>query len=196
MKMINYLSILFLLSFIIPSSLASNSACVLPLCGKCEGAQVTISNSYAIPGRGKNSNVRTCLPIRNVREFNSCAKAGNPPASCDCSVTNWCASQLSEVPGTFDVIFDFPKNCGYRWKGFSMSRYREDVKQFIANGNVNCSHSMCTSAVFMALVAHAKKEKASGSISTSRFGELTRPGGTAYRIINESYFIFWKMHAK
>lgn len=185
MKIINYF-ILFLLLTTFKTSFASNLACVLPTCNKCVGSQVTMTSTYAMPGRGKKSNIRTCLAIQNVNEFNKCARGGNPPASCDCTVTDWCASKLAEVPGTFDVIFNYPKNCGYRWKGFNMSRYKEDIKHFINTGDVNCSHSMCTSAVFMALVAHAKKAKSAGSLSVSRFSELTTPGGRAYRIINES----------
>lgn len=181
-------SFIVLCFFIISMTIvhATNQGCVLPRCNKCSSRQVTMVRKYAMPERNLQNDIRTCLPIKGVRDFNKCVKGGNPPARCDCSITEWCVSQLAEVPGTLEVIFDYPKNCGYKWRGFSMSRYREDVRHFIANGDVNCNHSMCTSAVFMALIAHAKKSKKSRSITNDELGELTTPGGKAYRIINEN----------
>ncbi len=182
------LLLVLLTVFYLDTLQAENKACYPKKPCQCSKDSMKIKSIYAMPGEGNQAELETCLKILDFDAFRRCSDASINRKDCNysnySSIDEYCLTQLEQSPGTLDVIPMAPAGCKYKWKGFSMKRYREDVGQLIAKEKVRCSPSMCTSATFLALASHAKKLKAAGKIDEVTFKKLTTPGGEAYRILN------------
>lgn len=90
----------------------------------------------------------------------------------------------------YDQMVKFPKNCGYKWKGFNRAAFRETVIKFVKTDSVLCDvkkhHSMCTSATFLAFLKAAKNLKEKGLVTDQQIAEWSDiDDGPAWKYINE-----------
>lgn len=120
----------------------------------------------------------TCLQALGLTRSQICAPEG--------AVMGKVCFDESPLPATYQTTFKAPKNCGYKWRGFSLYQYKQTVERYIATDKINCGPSMCTSAAFLALVAKAKELYQSGEISPRQFRELTVPQEKGYMILNSN----------
>jgi len=152
----------------------------------CPSRTISVEETFALPGSGNRGQIRTCHRL-DLNAFNACLSSLlKAPEKCNCNEKARCLADEDSTPKTLQVGSVAPANCGYKWRGFNWQRYKREVPRFLETGVINCSHSMCTSAVFLAWVAHAKKLREQGKISQSKYVEMTTPGAKAYRILNEA----------
>lgn len=175
-------------SFLLVTVFANNSICLSTQSNSCScpRGQTAITERFAMPGSGNSANIVTCQQVISPRDLMNCVNnVTSAPDNCrNCSVSERCLSQADGIPATVQTGFQAPPNCEYRWRGFHVPTFRRTLANFLENDVIDCTHSMCTSASFLALAAHAKKLRTARRISQATFEELTTFGGRAYQILN------------
>ncbi len=182
------LSLLLSLLFIWPS-LASEQLIFCPAEQSCTCPTKTIelkANYYNdpedLPGK-----ILRCYSLEGSLQsplLVSPACLGNSPASCDPCVD-------SSTPGGSyyaSLLKTFPKGCGYSWKKFSSSGFKETVREFLKSGKVLCSkrhQSMCTSATFLAFLMKAKQLVKERKLTLEQVEQWADLKGPAWPILND-----------
>ena len=160
----------------------------------CPSMHIEKIDSFRIPGKTNIKKVKKCLPATPIVNIKKCLERLTlAPNSDECEAcektshtNNDCFNFMTSTPPTLEVPLIAPKDCGYRWKGFKFNEYKEVVSNFLETHTISCTESMCTSATFLALSAHAKELYAKNKISKEVYQQLTTPGGDAYRLINNT----------
>lgn len=177
-----------LLSFFLINVFANNNICLSSRSNNCScpRGQMEVIENFSMPGSGNNADIVTCQQISNPGNFLDCMNTvTRPPDNCrNCSQTERCLNEDDGIPATVQTGFQAPPNCEYKWRGFHVPTFRRTLANFLENDVIDCTHSMCTSASFLALAAHAKKLRDQGRIDEQAFEELTTFGGPAYQILN------------
>lgn len=135
----------------------------------------------------------TCLDLgKNIIDPISCylyfrdmvtlgeAKCSDPNAN------KKCPKVRSGFPASFGVGLIAPEQCGYKWPGFDHEGFVATVEQFKNEDKLECKESMCTSAAFLAWVAHIRHLRAMGKVTESQYQKWTEVNGKAHRFINHT----------
>jgi hypothetical protein len=178
-----YVKILFLI--FLTTNIQANTIC-MKRCS-CKKNELKIDENYSLHKSSKKTKFVKCQPVVSMKKINACLKAMmKTNKDCKCDKKTRCLTEEEKLLATLDVTTRAPMGCGYKWKGFNSKRYRTAVANFIKNDKIDCMHSMCTSAVFLAFIAHLKKLKEDGKISQAKFNDLSKFGGKAYKILNNA----------
>jgi hypothetical protein len=188
MKSLFNVFLFLLIIFTSPYIKADSRLCTQADACKCKSGEVTMPEVYATPGRGNKNTMYSCVPGLNPKKFLSCmSKLTEPVQECNCDEKIECVNDSGNLPPSLYTAMIAPADCKYKWKGFSMSTYKKVVTNYKAdNSQIACTHSMCTSAVFLAWVNIQRKQLEKGKISRAEFDKRTKPGGKAYQILNSA----------
>ena len=128
------------------------------------------------------------LSLVNISKAISCVSPEIDIAPQLCQNTNEDCSNLiiNTTPATYIPSLAPVKNCGYRWRGFNVKKFRVQVQNWKEKETLICSESMCTSATFLALISQAKSKMESGDISQQEFDDISTVGADAYKMLNSA----------
>lgn len=97
--------------------------------------------------------------------------------------------ELKTPPNLYQTALNvFPPGCGYEWKRFKVSEYRRNIASMLSKKSVLCGkdyHAMCTSAVFLALVAEFKRRHEVGLLSKEKLLEWSDLKGPIWKMLND-----------
>ena len=135
---------------------SNNRACLDYSKCECPTDSLKVKHKMDVENKGIRQ-VTSCITVPDAGGVLSCISSKSGKLDCSLKGIDSCLKFIDQIPGTLNLPKNSPLNCGYDWANFNFSQFKRDINTLIETDKINCSPSMCTSATFMALVAHAKK---------------------------------------
>jgi hypothetical protein len=162
--------------------------CADDLSCNCELPFLVTSESFTIAPSSTQKTIATCeLNLLDINKVIGCVLPETSISKQLCKIKDKIDCEnlnINSTPITYSPSIASKKNCGYKWKGFSLRKYRVQVKKWKESGVLTCNESMCTSATFLALISHAKFKMENGEMSQEEYDAISTVGGDAYKMLN------------